>query len=116
MTKPLAAALAAILLSGCATTAATRDAPGDDRDDAKASASSFMDDPYPSTYQAAPAQAVLITGATVLTGTGQRLDNADVLLRDGRIVAVSMSMAMQRISRRRSLNASSCSQTRRLVV
>ena len=31
-------------------------------------------------------------------------------------VAVSMSIAMQRIARRRSLKASSCSQTRRLVV
>ncbi len=31
-------------------------------------------------------------------------------------VAVSMSMAMQRSRRRYSLNASSCSQTRRLVV
>ena len=92
MTKPLAAALAAILLSGCATTAATRDAPGDERADTKAKASSFIDDPYPSTYQAAPSQPVLITGATVLTGTGERLDNADVLLRDGRIVAVGQGL------------------------
>src|SRR5690606_19411705 len=33
-----------------------------------------------------------------------------------KMVAVSMSMAMQRIVRRRSLNAASCSQARRLVV
>ena len=43
---------------------------------------------YPSTYQRAAAPPVLLTGATVLTGTGARLDNADVLMRDGRIVAV----------------------------
>ncbi|MDG6349047.1 amidohydrolase [Luteimonas sp. 8-5] len=90
MTKPLAAALAAILLSGCATTAATRDAPGDERADAKASR--FIDDPYPSTYAPAPAQAVLISGATVLTGTGERLEGADVLLRDGRIEAVGRGL------------------------
>ncbi|MDQ2702434.1 MAG: amidohydrolase [Pseudomonadota bacterium] len=92
MTKPLAAALAAILLSGCATTAATRDGPGDDSGDANAKASSFIDDPYPSTYQAAASQPVLISGATVLTGTGERIDNADVLLRDGRIVAVGQGL------------------------
>src|SRR5690606_3452286 len=90
MTKPLAAALAAILLSGCATTAATRDASGDERADAKASR--FIDDPYPSTSAPAPAQAVLISGATVLTGTGERLEGADVLLRDGRIEAVGRGL------------------------
>lgn len=51
-------------------------------------ASRFVADPYPSTYQAHPDGPLLIQNATVLTGTGQRLDNADVLLRDGRIVAV----------------------------
>ncbi|MBW8777448.1 MAG: amidohydrolase, partial [Stenotrophomonas sp.] len=51
-------------------------------------ASRFVADPYPSTYQAHPDAPVLIQNATVLTGTGQRLDNADVLLREGRIVAV----------------------------
>ncbi len=44
-------------------------------------ASRFVTDPYPSTYQAHPDAPVLIQNATVLTGTGQRLDNADVLLR-----------------------------------
>src|SRR5690606_33908068 len=90
MTKPLAAALAAILLSPGGTTAATRDASGDERADAKASR--FIDAPYPSTYVPAPAQAVLISGATVLTGTGERLEGADVLLRDGRIEAVGRGL------------------------
>jgi imidazolonepropionase-like amidohydrolase len=44
--------------------------------------------PYPSTYQAGAATATLIRGATVLTGTGSRLDNADVLIANGRIEAV----------------------------
>lgn len=45
-------------------------------------------DPYPSTYEAYPSQATLITGATVLTGTGERIDNGSVLLIDGKISAV----------------------------
>ena len=35
---------------------------------------------------------MLIQNATVLTGTGQRLDNADVLLREGRIAAVGRQL------------------------
>jgi len=52
------------------------------------SASRFVQDPYPSTYRRIPSPPVLIQGATVLTGTGTRLDDADVLMRDGAIVAV----------------------------
>ncbi|GAB2622688.1 amidohydrolase [Novilysobacter erysipheiresistens] len=52
------------------------------------SQSAFGPDPYPSTYQRIAAPAVLIDNATVLTGTGMRMDHADVLMADGRIVAV----------------------------
>jgi imidazolonepropionase-like amidohydrolase len=45
-------------------------------------------DPYPSTYAATPAAPVLIQGATVLTGTGDRLENTDILLKDGLIAAI----------------------------
>ncbi len=45
-------------------------------------------EPYPSTYQAKPGAAVLIRNATVLDGTGRRLDGADVLIRDGKIVGI----------------------------
>ena len=43
---------------------------------------------YPSTYQAPASPPTLIRGATVLIGNGERLDNADVLLRDGKVAAV----------------------------
>ncbi|MBL8271167.1 amidohydrolase [Steroidobacter sp.] len=43
---------------------------------------------YPSTYHAPAAEYVVLRGATVLTGTGQRLNDADVLLGDGLIQAV----------------------------
>ncbi|UHQ20634.1 amidohydrolase [Lysobacter sp. KIS68-7] len=88
MIKPIAAAVAAVLLVGCAT--------GQVKDDKGASTTttkpSWLDDPYPSTYQRVPSPPVLITGATVLTGTGTRLDNADVLLQDGKIVAVGTGL------------------------
>ncbi len=43
---------------------------------------------YPSTYKVPPSPPTLIRHATVLTGTGTRLDGADVLLVDGKIQAV----------------------------
>ena len=49
-------------------------------------------DPYPSTYAPAASAPVLIRGATVLTGTGTRLDNADVLIVDGKIAAVGANL------------------------
>ena len=54
--------------------------------------SRFAQDPYTSTYRPIAAPAVLIRDATVLTGTGTRLDDADVLMRDGRIVAVGRDL------------------------
>ncbi|MEX0645064.1 MAG: amidohydrolase [Parvularculaceae bacterium] len=45
-------------------------------------------DPYPSTYEPYPSQVTLITGATILTATGQRINNGAVLLQDGKIAAV----------------------------
>jgi imidazolonepropionase-like amidohydrolase len=51
------------------------------------------DDPFPSTYQPTASQPILIRNATVLDGTGRRLDGADVLMRDGRIAAVGSALA-----------------------
>jgi imidazolonepropionase-like amidohydrolase len=50
-------------------------------------------EPFPSTYQAPSSAPVLIQGATLLTGTGERLDGADVLLVNGRIQAVGKNLA-----------------------
>lgn len=49
--------------------------------------------PYPSTYRATAASATLIRGATVLTGTGSRIDGADVLLVNGRVAAVGPNLS-----------------------
>jgi imidazolonepropionase-like amidohydrolase len=50
------------------------------------------ENPYPSTYRPLPAQPTLIRSATLLTGTGQRLDDSDLLLVGGRIEAIGRSL------------------------
>src|SRR4051812_30598401 len=47
---------------------------------------------FPSTYVAPATGPVLIRNATILTGTGARLDNADLLLVDGKISAVGQAL------------------------
>ncbi|WP_028919300.1 amidohydrolase [Pseudoxanthomonas suwonensis] len=59
---------------------------------AASAASRFTEDPYPSTYRPLPSEPVLLRNAIVLTGTGERLDGADVLMRDGRIAAVGAGL------------------------
>jgi imidazolonepropionase-like amidohydrolase len=49
-------------------------------------------EPFPSTYQVPANPPVLIQGATVLTGTGERLDGADVLIVDGRVQTVGKGL------------------------
>ncbi|MBB3826611.1 amidohydrolase [Xanthomonas arboricola] len=63
-------------------------------------ASRFVQDPYPSTYRALASGPVLIQHATVLTGTGERLDDADVLLRDGKVAAVGRALEAPADARR----------------
>jgi imidazolonepropionase-like amidohydrolase len=58
-------ALAGLLLLGCAGHAAA--------------------EAFPSTYEPLPSEPTLITNATVLTGTGERLDEASLLMQDGKI-------------------------------
>ncbi len=50
---------------------------------------------YASRYEPLPSEMTLLTGATVLTGTGTRLDNADVLLSDGKVVAVGEGLSSE---------------------
>ena len=54
---------------------------------------------YPSTYKVRPTAPTLIRHATVLTGTGTRLDGADVLLVDGKIQAVGPNLTAPANSR-----------------
>ncbi len=55
-------------------------------------AANGLPDPYPSTYQPIAEGPVLIEHATVLTGTGERLEDVDVLLENGMIKAVGQQL------------------------
>ncbi len=48
--------------------------------------------PYPSTYQPMPNQSTLFTNATVLTGDGERIENGDVYVVDGKIKQVGQDL------------------------
>jgi len=52
----------------------------------------MANEPFPSTYRAPASPPVAIVGGTVLTGTGARLDDTDVLIVDGRIAAVGRGL------------------------
>ncbi|HUD96294.1 MAG TPA: hypothetical protein VMO24_02055, partial [Woeseiaceae bacterium] len=48
---------------------------------------------FASRYAALPQETTLLRNATVLTGAGEQLDATDLLMRDGRIVAVGSNLA-----------------------
>ncbi|HEX3912945.1 MAG TPA: amidohydrolase [Steroidobacteraceae bacterium] len=49
-------------------------------------------EPFPSTYQVPVGPPLLIQGATVLTGTGERLEGADILIGGGRIQSIGKGL------------------------
>jgi imidazolonepropionase-like amidohydrolase len=88
-------ALCSVLLgvSACSTTGAVAKQESRVRSTPASAAASTPAPAYPSTYKAADAPPTLIRNATVLTGSGERLEAADVLLRDGKVAAVGKSLA-----------------------
>ena len=54
--------------------------------------------PDSSRYAALPSEATILKGATVLTGTGQRLDSADVVMRDGKIAEIGSGIVAGRMA------------------
>ena len=51
------------------------------------------DNAFPSTYQPLASEPTVIRNATILTGDGKRLDNADLYFDEGRIVWVGSGEA-----------------------
>ena len=51
-------------------------------------------EPFPSTYSPLPSDTVLIVNATILTGTGERIDNGSLLMAGGRIEQVEPADAV----------------------
>jgi len=78
------AALVALLIGGAALAGCGKP---------KATAETKDGGPFASTYAPLPSTPTLITHATVLTGTGARLDDASVLLVDGKVAAIGSDVA-----------------------
>ncbi|WP_022685128.1 amidohydrolase [Sphingomonas phyllosphaerae] len=83
----LSAALIALPLSACATTAdkpatATKKAPP----------VRYAHDPYPSTYHPYPGAPTLVRNVTIFDGEGGRIDGGAVLFADGKVVAVGQTL------------------------
>jgi imidazolonepropionase-like amidohydrolase len=80
----------ALLTSACTGTPAQQENEQEKKSEAVPAAPA---NPYPPTYHPAADPATLIRGATVLTGTGTRLDGADVLMANGRVEAVGQNLS-----------------------
>jgi len=53
---------------------------------------SFFPDPFPSTYEPFPSRTTVIENATILTGTGQRIDGGSILMQGGVITVVGTNV------------------------
>lgn len=56
----------------------------------------YLIDLFPSTYRPLPREDTLVTHATILDGADHRIDDGDVLLRDGKVVAVGHGLSAPR--------------------
>jgi imidazolonepropionase-like amidohydrolase len=79
----------ALALTGCATGKTSKPGEKPDRQSLARGLDPAADpDPFKSRYQPPASGTVALTGATILTGTGSRIDGGTVIVRDGRIEAV----------------------------
>ena len=53
--------------------------------------------PYESIYQPMPSSPTLLRGATVLTGNGERFENTDLILKEGKIDAIGPNLVAEDI-------------------
>src|SRR5690606_37401093 len=90
MVRWLGAALCVAVLGGCAHGAAGTRSTAAASDDV---AVDYTGQAYASRYRPVTSGPVLISGATVLVGNGERLETADVLLENGRIAAIGEGLA-----------------------
>jgi imidazolonepropionase-like amidohydrolase len=76
-------------VTGCATTAAEGPKVERPKLDPKADAN-----PFPSTYKPFPSTPTAFVGATIFTGTGDKIEGGTLLIKDGKIEAVGANVAM----------------------
>ena len=70
----------ALAMAGC--DAVKEEQPGD----------AETEDAFASTYEPMPSEPTLITNATIFTGTGEKIENGELLMRDGKIAAICESV------------------------
>jgi len=86
--RSIVAALGTAIVTACAAQPPAMPAPA-----AEPASEAAGRAPYASTYEAPPAPPTLIRNATILTGTGARIDGGDLLIVGGRIEAVGTGLA-----------------------
>ncbi|MEO9130579.1 MAG: amidohydrolase family protein [Sphingomonas sp.] len=83
MRRRFAHALTLVCALNLAAIAPARDTQSKPREDAP-----YMRDIFPSTYHALPRTDTLIVHAIILDGAGHRIDNGELLIRDGKVAAI----------------------------
>ena len=85
-------ALSALVLAATAAGCAQGGRPASSPAPASASQAPGVPGPFPSTYTPFPSRPTLIRGATVMTAAGQVIPNGQLLMADGKIVAVGATV------------------------
>ncbi|WP_304187210.1 amidohydrolase [Phenylobacterium aquaticum] len=101
--RTAAAILAVAAIGGCATTGspakpapsaqASKDKAAPPKPLAKGLDPAASANPFPSTYKPLPSQPTAIVGASAFTGTGELVENATVLIKDGKVEQVTAGLA-----------------------
>ena len=79
-----AVAGAMLILAGCGQPGSTANG--------QTQKSADKPEPFASTYKPLPAKTTLITNATILTGTGERLEGSSILLENNKIAAIGADL------------------------
>ena len=95
--QAIAVLVTSAILTACAATPGKPEKEGKAAESANAAAAAPTStagstEPYPSTYTVPASPPTLVRHATVLTGTGTRLDDADVLIVNGKIQSVGPNL------------------------
>jgi imidazolonepropionase-like amidohydrolase len=80
----LAVAVSVALLSGCSS---------DKQEEKQKSVTGIDKNPFPSTYQKIDSKPIVITNVTILDGIGGKIEDGEILLKDGLIVEVGKSVS-----------------------
>ncbi|KWV92314.1 amidohydrolase [Erythrobacter sp. YT30] len=84
----------ALALTACAATGSANASADSASSDGEFAALGVDDTPYPSTYIRYPGAPTALVGATVFDGTGAKMEGANVLFKDGKVVEVTTGGAV----------------------